>query len=89
MHTARLGLTTRTVDEIIYAIAGAAGYDALPMIEVCYPNINTWISKALMPTPRVASASIVNGKIFYIGRALTIKPPNPAVSTVEEYIPSR
>jgi len=40
-----------------------------------------------MPNPRVASASMVSGKIYYIGRALTIKPPHPAVTTVEEYIP--
>ena len=41
-----------------------------------------------MPEPRVASCYALDGKIYVIGRALTIKPPHPAVSTVEVFNPN-
>ena len=47
-----------------------------------------WTKKADMPTPRMGHTTcVVDGKIYAIGGALTVKPPHPAVATVEVYIP--
>jgi N-acetylneuraminic acid mutarotase len=73
----------------IYAIGGAAGYDVLSTVEVFDPVADTWESLPDMPNPRAGSACLLKGKIYYVGGALTVKPPHPAVSTVEVFTPSR
>jgi N-acetylneuraminic acid mutarotase len=88
MSTKRFGPAACVMDGKIYAISGAAGYDVLPIIEKYDQAANTWISLPNMPIPRAASACVINSKIYYIGGALTVKPPHPSVSTVEEYTPS-
>ena len=85
MPTARCGPGTCLVNGKIYAIGGATGYDLLSTIEIYEPIKDTWTSKTSMFEPRFASFSMLNEKIYAIGGALTIKPPHPAVSTVEEY----
>jgi hypothetical protein len=86
MPTARFTSTSGcVVHGKIYAVAGASGYDALSMVEVYDPMTDTWTSETSLPTPRVTSVCAVNSKIYAIGGALTIRPPHPAVSTVEVY----
>ncbi len=46
-----------------------------------------WTRKADMPTARFSPACVIKGKIYAIGGALTVKPPHPAVSTVEVFKP--
>jgi len=86
--SARFGPGTCVINDKIYVIGGAAGFDVLPIVEVYNPTKNSWTSKTNMPNPRAGSACLVNGKIYYIGGALTIKPPHPAVATVEIYTPT-
>lgn len=88
MPTKRFGPASCVVDGKIYALSGAAGYEVLPVIEEYDQATNTWTCLPNIPNPRVVSACAINNKIYYIGGALTVKPPHPAVSTVEEYIPS-
>jgi len=53
---------------------------------VCWQQKELWIEKASMPTARMGlTTSVLNGKIYAIGGALTVS-PHPAVSTVEVYI---
>ena len=89
MPTSKFGSATCVVKGRIYTIGGAAGYDPLPVVEVFNPEMNTWLSRNDMPNPRAGEASTIKGKIYFIGGALTIKPPHPTVSMMEEYIPSK
>jgi hypothetical protein len=75
------------VKDKIYVIGGAAGYDALSIIEVYNPVTETWRRLPDMPIPKFASGCALNGKFYYIGGALTVKPPHPAVSTVDVFTP--
>jgi predicted secreted protein/N-acetylneuraminic acid mutarotase len=89
MPTARLGLTTSTVDGKIYAIGGypRAATSRLRTVEEYDPATDTWTTKADMPTARTAHASsVVNGKVYVIGGMSAAF--NPGLSTVEEYNPS-
>jgi len=65
MPTARWGLSTSVVDDLIYAIGGFGGLTA---VEVYDPATDTWTSKADMPTGRgFLTTSVVDGKIYAIG----------------------
>ena len=88
MPTARLGLTTSTVDGRIYAIGGGATIDgtAFRIVEEYDPATDSWTRKADMPTQRYFhSASVVNGKVYVIGGAVATK---VTTRTVEEYDPA-
>ena len=88
MPTARLGLTTSTVNGRIYAIGGGRSIDgvAFRTVEEYDPATDTWTRKTDMPTRRYFhSACVVNGKIYIIGGAVATKVTTP---TVEEYDPS-
>jgi N-acetylneuraminic acid mutarotase len=89
MPTARLGLTTSTVNGKIYAIGGyaAANYPGMQTVEEYDPATDTWTTKANMPTGRRwLSSSAVNGKIYAIGGYINLG--TPGLSTVEEYDPT-
>jgi N-acetylneuraminic acid mutarotase len=85
MPTARLGHATCVVDGKIYAIGGYrfANDPGLTTVEVYDPVMNIWTSGPSLPTTRVASVCAVDSKIYIIGGAFTVRPPHPAVSTVE------
>jgi len=88
MPTARLGLTTSTVNGKIYAIGGGATIDgtAFRIVEEYDPATDSWTRKADMPTQRYFhSACVVNGKVYIIGGAVATK---VTTSTVEEYDPA-
>jgi len=88
MPTARLGLTTSTVNGKIYAIGGGYSIDgtAFRTVEEYDPATDTWTRKADMPTRRYFhSASVVNGKVYVIGGAVAEK---VTTQTVEEYDPA-
>jgi N-acetylneuraminic acid mutarotase len=91
MPTGRRQLTLSVVNGKIYAIGGYTNFrqPGLSTVVMYDPEIDTWTTKSNMPTPRLGlTSSVVNGIIFVIGGALTIKPPHPAVSTVEVFIPA-
>ena len=85
--SARFGPGTSVINNKIFVIAGAAGFEVSPLVNIYSPADDTWKRLPDMPNPRAGSASTVNGKIYFIGGALTVKPPHPAVSTVEVYSP--
>jgi N-acetylneuraminic acid mutarotase len=88
MPTARLGLTTSTVNGKIYAIGGGNSIDgtAFRTVEEYDPATDTWTRKADMSMPRFFHcAGVVNGKIYIIGGATG---PNLFTSMVEEYDPA-
>ena len=88
MPTARLGLTTSTVNGKIYAIGGGNSIDGTAFRTVAEydPATDTWTRKTDMPTRRYFhSASVVNGKVYIIGGAVAEKVTTP---TVEEYDPA-
>ncbi len=71
--TGRWGFDVVVVDGLIYAIGGAvqsaAGINTYySTVEVYDPVLNTWATKAAMPTPRWGmTVSVVNGLIYAIG----------------------
>jgi len=88
MPTARLGLTTSTVNGRIYAIGGGTSIDgtAFRTVEEYDPATDTWTRKANMSMPRFFHcAGVVNGKIYIIGGATG---PNLFTPMVEEYDPA-
>jgi N-acetylneuraminic acid mutarotase len=90
MPIARFGSATSVANGKIYVLGGAVGYDALQEVEEYDPANNTWTTRTSMPTARAAlSACTVEGRVYAIGGFLTVKPPHPAVATVEVYAPSK
>jgi N-acetylneuraminic acid mutarotase len=89
MPTKRFGSSGSVINAKIYVIGGAVGYDALSINEVYDPTTDIWERLPNIPNPRVGSACVLEGKIYYIGGALTVKPPHMAVSTVEVFTPQR
>ncbi len=93
MPTPRTFLCACAVDGKIYAFggvtAGVPGADQNPSaLEVYDPALNTWETKASMPTPRgLAAACMANGKIYVMG-GVTGSTHNPGLSTVEVYDPA-
>ena len=89
MPTGRRQHAVSVVDGKIYAIGGYTNFrqPGLSIVEVYDPVTDTWIKLPDMPNARAGSACTVNNKVYLIGGALTVKPPHPAVTTVEEYIP--
>jgi len=88
MPTARLGLTTSTVNGKIYAIGGGNSIDgtAFRTVEEYDPATDTWTRKADMSMPRFFHcAGVVDGKIYIIGGATG---PNLFTPMVEEYDPA-
>jgi len=98
MPTRRYVVSSSVVDGKIYAIGGDGGYRA-SIVEAYDPltdtwtrkddaTTDTWATKAnMMPTPRTwLSSSVVDGKIYAIGGALTYQ--GTPLSTVEEYDPA-
>ena len=65
----------------------SSGFDVLSVVEEYDPASDMWNGKTSLTEPRVVSSCATNGEIYAIGGVLTIKPPHPAVSTVEVYIP--
>ena len=88
MPTKRFGPSGGAVNGKIYVIGGAAGNDALAVNEVYDPNTDIWMKLPDMPVPKFAAACVLNDQIYFIGGALTVKPPHPAISTVEVFTPS-
>jgi N-acetylneuraminic acid mutarotase len=93
MPTARFVFSTSAVDGKIYAIGGvlrATTGGAEPRssaVEAYDPATDTWTTKTPMPTTRAFLAtSVVNGKIYAIGGALS--GGSSILSTVEEYDPA-
>jgi len=93
MPTARFVFSTSVVDGKIYAIGGvlrATAGGAEPrtsVVEAYDPATDTWTTKTPMPTTRAFLAtSVVNGKIYAIGGALS--GGSSILSTVEEYNPA-
>ena len=88
MATARLGLTSCTVNGKIYAIGGYAAANApgLTTVEEYDPVTNTWSKKADIPTARRwLSVSAANGKCYAFGGHAGFG--QPGLQTVEEYDP--
>ncbi len=86
MPTARVCLSTSTVNGKIYAVGGWNGANALSTVEEYDPESNTWTSKKPMLTGRVSlTTSAVNGKIYAIGGSLDLG--GVGVPTNEEYDP--
>ena len=68
MPTPRYGLSSATVNGIIYVFGGWNGVNYLSTNEAYDPATNTWTSKAPMPTARYYhTSSAVNGIIYVIG----------------------
>jgi N-acetylneuraminic acid mutarotase len=73
MPTARASFAIVAFNNKIYCIGGTTGvkngqYVASEANEVYDPQIDTWTTKASIPTPRVGvTASVVEGKIYLIG----------------------
>ncbi len=91
LPTPRIYHATGTVNGKIYVIGGSSlwALDApgRTTVEEYDPQTDTWTQKADMPGPRVDHvASVVDGKIYVIGGALTIG--IAALSTVEVYDPA-
>ena len=90
MPTARMGLSTSTVNGKIYAIGGTLswGGNKTSIVEQYDPAMNTWSIRAPMPTARsLFSTCAVNGKIYAIGGTNAVS-ETTALSTVEEYDPA-
>ena len=97
MPTARLDLSTSTVDGIIYAIGGTivtnvtewdGDFIEVATVEAYDPRTDTWAKKIDMPTPRAGvSNSVIDGKIYAIGGVKRDKVYN-ALATVEVYDPA-
>lgn len=93
MPTPRTFLCACAVDGKIYAFggvtAGVPGADRNPSaLEVYDPALNTWETKASMPTPRgLAAVCVANGKIYVMG-GVTGSTHNPGLSAVEVYDPT-
>ena len=97
MPTARLDLSTSTVDGIIYAIGGTTvtnvtewGGDFIEVstVEAYDPRTDTWAKKTDMPTPRAGvSTSVIDGKIYALGGVKRDK-VYKALPTVEVYDPA-
>ena len=98
MPTSRV-TSTSVVDGKIYAIGGekthkrrigpGVGHDTidLSIVEMYDPVTDTWTQKADMPTPRSASTSVVNGKIYAIG-GTALNQKQWRLDTVEVYDPA-
>ena len=71
----------------IYVIGRGHGFDVLSSIHVLDPGTRTWSSHSAIPEPRMPSYCELDGKIYVIGGCLDIKPPHPAVATVEVFTP--
>lgn len=89
MPTPRFSPATGALKGKIYAIGGSIGYEVQSMVEIYDPASDKWSYGASLPEPRAAATCVVGGKIYFIGGALTVKPPHPAVAWVEEYTPAR
>jgi N-acetylneuraminic acid mutarotase len=92
MPTPRTFLSTAAIDGKIYAIGGVVAGDPgafpyPPVMEEYDPATDTWTKKADMPTARsMASASVVDGKIYVIGGVIG-GVGNSSSPIVEEYDP--
>ncbi len=53
------------------------------------PAEDVWSLISTMPEPRVASICTLDNKIYVTGGALTVRPPHPAVKTVEVFTPDK
>ncbi len=89
MPTNRISFAVATINNKIYVIGGTTGGTGggtvLATVEEYDPMIDTWATKASMPTARSASASVsLNGKIYVIGGRIG----NTYVANVEEYDPA-
>jgi len=89
MPTPRIGLSTCTVNDKIYAIGGyrQAGARGMRTVEAYDPVTDSWTRKTDMPTARLMLAcASVNGKIYAIGGDQYFL-TNP-MKIVEEYDPA-
>ena len=87
MPTGRRWLWTSVVNGKIYAIGGATGA-TFSTVEEYDPAMDTCTNRTSMAGPRGAlSTSTVTGKVYALGGTLTVPPPHPGVTTVEEYTP--
>jgi N-acetylneuraminic acid mutarotase len=87
-----------TVNNKIYAIGGSNGREAgtgrylyLNYVSEYDPELNTWTSKASMPTPRSQfGIAVINDNIYVIGGATSHwnGPAYQITNAVEEYCPS-
>lgn len=88
MPTARMALTSSTVDDKIYAIGGTdltPGLGNVDINEVYDPITDTWATKSPMNTARQwLGSEVINGKIYAIGG---MGDNYILLNTVEEYDP--
>jgi N-acetylneuraminic acid mutarotase len=79
------------VHNILYAVGGYDGANAVGTVEAYNPVTNTWTTKAPMPTPRQDLAvGVVNNILYAIGGATTFDSNPPSyggLATVEAYDP--
>jgi N-acetylneuraminic acid mutarotase len=93
MPTARMGLSTCTVDGIVYAIGGSllGSGTALATVEAYDPATDLWTTKAAMPNARLyPDCAVVNGRIYAMGGDLhgIIPVLQSPLSIVHEYDPA-
>ncbi|MEW6770001.1 MAG: kelch repeat-containing protein [Bacillota bacterium] len=84
MPTARNGLTSSVIDNILYAVGGNDGSYYLSTNEAYDPATDSWTTKASMPTARSTHTASVIGNILYVVGGYN----GASLSTNEAYDPT-